>query len=55
MSAGSGGTIFISADTIVGYNWSNISATGGNSSNSNGSGSGGLIKISFAVEEKVDL
>ena len=50
LSAGSGGTIFISANTIAGYNWTNISATGGNSSNNNGSGAGGLVKISFVNE-----
>ena len=55
MSAGSGGTIFITADTIAGNNWSNISASGGNSSNNNGSGAGGLVKVSFAVREDVDL
>ena len=47
LSAGSGGTIFITAKDIVGLGPNNISATGGNSGNNKGGGSGGLIKISF--------
>lgn len=47
ISAGSGGTIFITAKFINSTNLNNISAAGGNSYNSNGSGAGGLIKISY--------
>ena len=55
LSAGSAGTIFISATTIYGYGWSNISAQGGNSSNNNGSGAGGLVKVSFDTAKNIEL
>ena len=47
LSAGSGGTIFITAKDMVGLGPNNISATGGNSGNNKGGGGGGLVKISF--------
>ena len=47
LSAGSGGTIFISCNYIVGMGNSNVSAAGGNSTNNNGSGAGGMVKISY--------
>jgi hypothetical protein len=47
LSAGSGGTIFITTKTLLGHDFNNISAAGGNSTNNNGSGGGGLIKMSF--------
>lgn len=47
LSAGSGGTIFITSNVLLSYNLSIIKAMGGNSYNNNGSGGGGLIKISF--------
>ena len=47
LSAGSGGTIFISAKILLGYGFNNFSAGGGNSTNNNGSGGGGLIKVSY--------
>lgn len=47
LSAGSGGTIFITAKEMVGLGPNNISATGGNSGNNKGGGGGGLVKISF--------
>lgn len=55
LSAGSAGTIFVSANTIYGYGMSNISAQGGNSSNNNGSGAGGLVKVSFDTAKNIDL
>ena len=55
LSAGSAGTIFVSANTIYGYGMSNISAQGGNSSNNNGSGAGGLVKVSFDTAKNIEL
>ena len=50
LSAGSGGTIFISSEEMIAYGRTNISATGGNSTNNNGSGAGGLVKISYKYQ-----
>jgi hypothetical protein len=47
LSGGSGGTIFMTSTSIYGYGLNNISAAGGSSYNNNGSGSGGLVKISY--------
>lgn len=49
LSAGSGGTIFITAKDMVGLGANNISATGGNSGNNKGGGGGGLVKISYST------
>jgi hypothetical protein len=46
ISAGSGGTIFLYTTNFTG-NKANFSAAGGGSINSGGSGSGGIIKISY--------
>lgn len=46
VSAGSGGTLFLyTLDLVGGY--TNFSAAGGASYNNNGSGAGGIVKISF--------
>lgn len=47
LSAGSGGTIFMSCNYLVAYGNSNVSAAGGNSTNNNGSGAGGMVKMSY--------
>lgn len=46
ISAGSGGTIFLYTNILQGDNV-NFSAAGGSCSNNNGSGAGGIIKISY--------
>lgn len=46
VSAGSGGTLFLYTKKLSG-NFSNFSAAGGASYNNNGSGAGGIVKISF--------
>lgn len=46
VSAGSGGTLFLFTKNLTG-NYSNFSASGGASFNNNGSGSGGIVKISY--------
>ena len=48
LSAGSGGTVFLSASKVIASGLSYFSAAGGNSINGNGSGAGGLVKVSFA-------
>jgi hypothetical protein len=47
LSAGSGGTVFVSSQTLYSYGFSYISVEGGNSSNNNGSGAGGMVKMSY--------
>lgn len=47
LSAGSGGTIFVTSKNITGVGKNVIAASGGNSSNNKGAGGGGLVKISF--------
>lgn len=49
LSAGSGGTIFISSKNITGSGANNISAMGGSSYNNNGAGGGGIVKISYTT------
>ena len=46
ISAGSGGTIFLYTNILIG-DYANFSAAGGSSTNNNGSGAGGIIKISY--------
>lgn len=46
MSSGSGGTIFLYTTNFTG-NDTNFSAAGGASKNNNGSGAGGIVKISY--------
>ncbi len=46
VSAGSGGTIFLYTKILSG-NYTNFSAAGGASFNNNGSGAGGIVKISY--------
>lgn len=47
LSAGSGGTIYVTSKRVEGLGVNNITASGGNSSNNKGSGGGGLVKISY--------
>jgi hypothetical protein len=47
LSAGSGGTIFVTSKNITGVGRNIVAASGGNSSNNKGAGGGGLVKISF--------
>lgn len=46
VSAGSGGTLFLYTGLLSG-NYSNFSAAGGASFNNNGSGAGGIVKVSY--------
>jgi hypothetical protein len=52
VSAGSGGTLFLYTINLVGSN-TTFSAAGGASYNNNGSGAGGIVKISFLNSEFV--
>lgn len=46
LSAGSGGTLFMYTEKLTG-NFTNFTAAGGASYNNNGSGAGGIVKISY--------
>lgn len=47
LSGGSGGTIFMTTNFLEAVGGNNVSAAGGNSTNNNGSGAGGLVKVSY--------